>query len=234
MGCGMMRSPEKILIFLLSALAVLSLWVCGIALADVYDDFSRSGIDTDKWTLSGTPGLFTQSEGRLRFFGKKNAAQTLESTITFEPGFFRIEFYDFYSSNDALPGRGIGSYLALGLGPRVNYVRVLRGRVRSGGYFEANHFTDNNLQLWHLPTAVGFGQLGLYYDGSTVSLFYNIGLDANKGWQMVGPRITPGWDSSPKLFISGYPGADGRTRFAVDNVEYVPAPLPSTLLKRLK
>jgi hypothetical protein len=170
----------------------------------------------------------------LNFFGKKDAGESLISTKSFQAGFFRIEFYDFYSTNDAPSGRGMGSFVALGLGPRDNYVRMLRGRVGTGGYFEGNYFTNNGLKLWYDPTLVGFGQLGLYYDGSTVGFFYNIGLDPDKGWQRVGPRVTPGWISSPQLFISGYPGASGLTKFTVDNVEYTPLPLPPSLLKRLE
>jgi hypothetical protein len=142
-----------------------------------------------------------------------------------------MEFYEFYSTNDAPPGRG---YVALGLGPRDNYVRMLRGRVNTGGYFEANHFANNRLQLWYEPTTVASGQLALYYDGSTVSFFYNIGLNLDRGWQRVGPRVTLGWNSSPTLFISRYPGASGRTTFTVDNVEYLAEPFPPSLLRRLE
>lgn len=228
------RSRAKALICLLSTFVAVSLLLCSTAGAIVYDDFSSDGIDTSKWTISGTPGLFSQSNGRLHFSCKRDAGESLVSTMSFMGGFFRVEFYDFYSTNDAPPGRGMGSYAALGLGPTDSYVRILRGRVSSGGYFEANYFANNTLQLWHLPTAVAFGQLGLYYDGSTVSFFYNIGLDPDKGWQRVGPRVTPGWISPPKLFIRGYPGASGRTTFAADNVEYTPVPLPPSLLRRLE
>ena len=208
--------------------------LCGVAGAEIYDDFNSDGIDTSKWTISGTLGLFSQTNGRLLFFCKTDAGESLVSTKSFGPGFFRMEFYDFYSTNDAPPGRGLGSYAALGLGPRDHYVRMLRGRVVTGGYYEANYFSNNALQLWYVPTADGSGQLGLYYDGSTVSFFYNIGLNPEKGWQRVGPKVTPGWNSPPKLFIRGYPGGDGRTRFAADNVEYLPLPLPPALLKRLE
>ena len=208
--------------------------LCAIAEASIYDDFSGDVIDNSKWTISGRPGLFSQSKGRLRFFCKKDEGQSLVSTASFGAGFFRIEFYDFYSTNDAPAGRGKGSFAALGLGPRDNYVRILRGRVSTGGYFEANHFVNNSLQLWYLPTMTGSGQLGLYYDDSTVSCFYNNGLDPEKGWQRVGVKITPGWKTDPQLFISGYPGPSGRTSFTAANVEYMPIPLPPALLKKLE
>jgi hypothetical protein len=238
MGCGLVRSTEKVSICLLPVFIAVSLLFCSIAGAEVYDDFSSENMDTSKWTIrstpSGTPGLFTQSKGRLHFSCKTDAGESLVSTTSFTAGFFRIEFYEFYSTNDAPPGRGMGSFVALGLGPRDNYVRMLRGRVSTGGYFEANYFANNRLQLWYDCTAVAFGQLGLYYDGSTVSFLYNIGLNPGKGWQRVGPRVTPGWNSSPPLFISGYPGASGRTTFAVDNVAYLPVPLPPSLLRSLE
>jgi hypothetical protein len=230
-------SAQKVSICLLSVFVTVSVLFCNITRAEVYDDFSSENIDTTKWTIhsttGGTPGLFTQSKGRLHFSCNRDVGESLVSTKSFAPGFFRIEFYEFYSTNDAPPGRGMGSFLALGLGPRDN-VRMLRGRVSTGGYFEANHFANNRLQLWYESTMVAFGQLALYYDGSTVSFFYNIGLNPEKGWQRVGPRVTPGWNSSPTLFISGHPGASGRTTFAVDNVEYLPAPLPPSLLRRLE
>lgn len=223
---------------MLSVFVAVSVLFCNTTRAEVYDDFSSENIDATKWmirsTPGGAPGLFTQSKGRLHFSCNRDAGEGLVSTTSFAAGFFRIEFYEFYSTNDALPGRGMGSYLALGLGPRDNYVRMLRGRVSTGGYLEANHFTNNSLQLWYEPTMVAFGQLALYYDGSTVSFFYNIGLNPDRGWQRVGPRVAPGWNSSPTLFISGYPGASGRTSFAVDNVRYLPLPLPPSLLRRLE
>jgi hypothetical protein len=238
MGCGSAGRNENALVCLLSVFVAVSILLWSSAWADVYDDFSSKDIDTTKWmirsTPGGTPGLFTQSKGRLHFSCSKDAGESLVSTTSFTAGFFRIEFYDFYSTNDAPSARGMGSFVALGLGPRDNYVRMLRGRVGTGGYFEANYFANNKLQLWYDPTAVAFGQLGLHYDGSTVSFFYNIGLDPERGWQRVGPRVTPGWTSSPTLFISGHPGASGRTTFAVDSIEYLPVTLPPSLLRGLE
>ena len=173
-------------------------------------------------------------KGVCIFRATRMLAESLVSTKSFTAGFFRIEFHDFYSTNDAPSGRGMGSFVALGLGPRDTYVRMLRGRVGTGGYFEANYFANKKLQLWYDPTEVVFGQLGLYYDGSTVSYFYNTGLDPERGWQRVGPKVTPGWASPPTLFISGYPGPSGRTNFAVGNIEYLPLHLLPSLLKILQ
>jgi hypothetical protein len=223
---------------MMAVLIALSVLVCSTAWAEIYDDFSSKDIDTTKWTIRSSPGvapgLFSQSKGRLQFSSNKDVGESLVSTKVFAAGFFKIEVHDFYSTNDAPSGRGMGSFVALGLGPRDTYVRMLRGRVGTGGYFEANYFANKRLQLWYDPTEVTFGQLGLYYDGSTVSYFYNIGSDPDRGWQRVGPKVTPGWASPPTLFISGYPGPSGRTSFAVDNIEYLPSPLPSSLLKILQ
>lgn len=226
---------KKLLFFVF--VAVSTLLYC-VAKAEVYDDFRGENIDLSKWTIQSapgvTPGLFTQSKGRLHFSCNRDVGESLVSTRSFGAGFFRMELSKFYSSNDAQPGRGLGSYVALGLGPRENYVRMLRGRVITGGYFEANYFANNSLQLWYEPTAADAGQLALYHDGSTISFFYNNGLDPDKGWQRVGPRVTPGWNSSPTLFIKGYPGASGRTTFDVHKVEYLPLPLPPSLQKKLE
>ncbi len=215
-----------------------SVLFCSAAGAEVYDDFRGENIDLSRWTIQSTPGvpsgLFTQSKGRLHFTCNRDIGESLVSTRSFGAGFFRLEFSHFYSSNDAQPGRGLGSYLALGLGPRENYVRMLRGRVITGGYFEANYFSDNSLQLWYENTAADSGQLALYYDGSKVSFFYNNGSNPERGWQRVGPKVTPVWDSPPALFIKGYPGANGRTTFDVHKVEYLPLPLTPSLQKKLE
>jgi hypothetical protein len=219
-----------------AVIVALSMLVCSTAWAEIYDDFSGKEIDAAKWAIrsspGGSPGLFTQSKGRLYFSCNKDVGESLVSKKGFASGFFRVEFHDFHSTNDAPSGRGWGSFAALGLGPRDTYVRMLRGRVGTGGYFEANYFTNKRLQLWYDPSEVTFGQLGLYFDGSAVSYFYNAGLDPGKGWQRVGPKVTPGWATPPTLFISGYPGPSGRTSFAVDNIEYLP--LPASLLKILE
>jgi hypothetical protein len=221
-----------------SLFLVVSVLFCSEARAEVYDDFRGENIDLSRWTIQSTqgspPGLFTQSKGRLHFSCNRDVGESLVSTRSFGAGFFRIEFGEFYSSNDAPSGRGMGSYVALGLGPKDNYVRMLRGRVITGGYFEANYFSNNSLQLWYEKTAAGSGQLALYYDGSMVSFFYNNGLNPDKGWLRVGPRVTPNWNSPPTLFIKGYPGASGRTTFDVHKVEYLPLPLPPSLQKRLE
>jgi hypothetical protein len=142
---------KEISILMFAVFVAGSVLFCSTTRAEVYDDFSAENIDTSRWTIGSTPGatagLFTQSKGRLYFSCNRDVGESLVSTKSFGVGFFRVEFSDFYSTNDAPPRRKMGSYVALGLGPKDNYARMLRGRVITGGYFEANYFTNNSLQL---------------------------------------------------------------------------------------
>ena len=80
LGRGFVHSTEKISICLLSVFVAVSVLLCSPAGAEVYDDFSSENIDTTKWTIrstpGGTPGLFTQSKGRLHFFCKTDRSRS--------------------------------------------------------------------------------------------------------------------------------------------------------------
>ena len=207
----------------------------------MYDDFSSPSIDTDLWRISDPDGLFSQSGGQLHFASQDiSVGASLTSRTSLGPSFFSMDFNRFVSDNTSPPNQGEGSFAALGLGTRdTTFVRMLRGRVVSAdyGYFEANYYDGTDLHVWWVPTQVTSGQLGLLYDGSMVSFFYNDGIS---GWQMIdtsgvdtnGNTVTvaPLWSSPPPLFISGTPGGSGITNFAVDKVEYAPVPEPSTML----
>jgi hypothetical protein len=246
MDCGFKRSSEKVLICLLLTFIAVSLLFCTAAEAYIYDDFSNAGIDISKWMISDPGSLFSQpGDGQLYFYSdnslgvKPPPGGALISTTSFTTGFFSMDFNNFYSSNISPGGQGLGSFAALGLGTKTDYVRMLRGRVVSEdwGYFEANYFDGTDLHVWYVYTDVTSGQLGLHYDGSVVSFFYNNGLD---GWQKLDTTVpdtkgktvtvTPGWVLPPPLFISGTPGASGVTSFAVDNVEYTAVPEPATMV----
>jgi hypothetical protein len=244
MNWGFKRSCGKVLIYLLSTFVAVPLFFCPNVGAYIYDDFSSAGIDTSKWTISDPKGLFDQpGDGQLYFNstgGTPPAGGSLMSTAFFTPGFFTMDFNHFFSSNTSPANQGLGSFAALGLGTKsTTYVRMLRGRVISENwdYFEANYFDGTVLHVWYVKTNVTSGQLGLYYDGSLVSFFYNNGLD---GWQRLdtsGPdtndetvTVIPAWSSPPPLFISGTPGGSGVTSFAADTVEYTPVPEPTTML----
>jgi len=140
-----------------------------------------------------------------------------------------MEFYDYASTNLEPAGSHRGAFAALGLGPHDNYVRIIRcqngvpttpeGPLEPYGVFEANYIEGGNVQVHYIPTDLTQGQLGLLYDGTKVSFYYNTGMDPDSGWQKILPDWAPGWTSDPTLFVSGY-DPSGTTSFSVDNVRY--------------
>lgn len=213
---------------LLAFLVVGPVILCNALDVSTYDDFIKPMIDTGKWIASDPSGLFSQCDGRLHFSSKSGVA-SLRSTVTFGPGFYSVHFGDFESTNISKSAAGQGSFLALGLGPRENCVRILRGRIIRGGYFEANLIVNKELRLWYDPAAESDtdGQLGLYYDGSTITFYYNRGSDPDQGWQTVGPKVPAPWSSAPTLFLSGNPGGSGTTTFTIKRVEHRVSPPPT-------
>ncbi len=225
------------LIFWLAAFFCASLLLCIDAQATIYDDFTASSIDTTKWTVTGTSGLFSQSDGQLHF-AATNDAGLLVSTSTFGSAFFSMEFYDFTSTNLQAPGSANGAFVALGLTDGTNFVRVMRDQNGSGttpiGVFEVNYNVGGEIKVYYITTNVTEGQLGLHYDGTRVTFYYNETLDPVNGWNNTGwsgglSEWNPNWTSNPKLFIRGRDLA-GTTSFSVDNVAYAPVPEPATLL----
>ncbi len=76
----------------------------------------------------------------------------------------------------------------------------------------------------------------MYYDGTTVSFFYDDGSGwENAGWYEDGSpsswtgQWSPGWNTDPKLFIRGY-DLTYSTSFKADNVTYCPVPEPGSIL----
>jgi hypothetical protein len=243
------RPHATALIPLLSLFVAASLLFCTAAGATLYDDFNGDGIDGSKWETFAAPGIFSQSGGQLHF-NATNAAGSVVSTSTFGAGFFSMEFYGFSSTNHEAPGSHNGAFAALGLGSPDNFVRIIRDQngvwnpqTQSYDYvevFEVNYIENGQIQVHYVYTGVTQGQLGLYYDGTKVTFYYNETLDPNTGWQNTGWRTpgqqgewigewTPNWTSDPTLFIRGYDLA-GTTSFSVDNVNHTPVPEPSALL----
>jgi hypothetical protein len=248
MRLGFIRLSGKILPYLPAFLLFsVSLFLAGPAEAFIIDDFSGPAIDTAKWkAVSDIPGqeYFSQHDGRL-YFSATQGAEKLVSTSAYGPGFFRMEFYDFYSTNLELPGSHKGAFAALGLAVGDNFVRIIRCQngdpitKATYGVFEVNYMIGSEIQVHYVPTTATQGQLGMYYDGSVVRFYYNTGLDPYSGWQNAGwitvgaggpfaGEWIPGWTSDPKLFIRGY-DLTYSTSFSVDNVEYRPVPEPSCL-----
>jgi hypothetical protein len=255
MNYGFGRSSEKVLICLLSVFVVVFLLFYTIAEADIYDDFSSLGIDSRRWTTSNPPVLFSQpGDGKLHFGPLTNAETTgtekIVSNGTFGPGFFSMKFCDFTSTNHEASRSRRGAFAALGLGmlegvePAKNFVRIMRdqngvrkifgkGAWDPIGVFEVNlrERESSKILVRYVYTDVTQGQLGLYYDGTNVTFYYNSGNGWKRTWKIEGEsgewggKWNPHWTSDPKLFIWGY-GLYGRTSFSVDNVEYTPGPNP--------
>lgn len=219
--------------FVRSVLAACLLASCGMAHAAVYDDFKGDQIDVQKWANQEGVDLFSQSHGRLHFPCKEHASQRMQSTAPFTPGFFQLEFRDYSSTNVSTAARGLGSYLAIGLAAGEERVRMIRGDVRRGGYFEANYFGTYGLQLWYVEENAEAGRLGLYFDGSSVSFHFKAGAASTNAWRKIGPTVSPTWTTLPRLYIAGSSGGSGCTRFSVIAVEHIAAPLPASLLKEL-
>jgi hypothetical protein len=227
---------------MLSLLWVASLSLSTTAAAYLYDDFNTgTTIDTAKWIMTNDPSsgtFFTQSGGLLSF-SADHGAGGLVSTRTFGPGFFSMEFYNFDSNNMQPPNSHEGAFAALGLTIGVDkFVRIIR--CQNGdpltnqvyGVFEVNFKVGTDLKVYYVPTTVNEGRLGMYYDGTTVTFFFDDGSGwQNTGWIESGTHIpwsgewAPGWISDPKLFIRGY-DMTYATSFSADNVEYCPVPEP--------
>ncbi len=239
MNSVLSRSFQGALVSIVSISAALFFLFCSISEATIYDDFNAGNIDGAKWTTAGTPGLFSQSGGRLHFAGTE-AYEMLVSTRTFGPSFFSMEFYDFSSTNLEPPGSHNGAFAALRLGPSNNFVRIIRDQNGVGdtpvGVFEVNYIENGEIQVHYVNTGVTQGKLGLSYDGTKVTFYYDDGTGwHHTGWKTPGQQgewigeWTPNWSSDPRLFVWGYDLA-GTTSFSVDNVEYTPIPEPSTIL----
>ncbi len=246
---GCVRSYVNVLILLLSLFFAVSILLCTAAGAAIYDDFHTNGIDSGKWSTSGTPGLFSQYDGQLHF-DATNAAGSVTSTRKFGAGFFSMEFYDFSSTNHEAPGSHDGAFAALGLVAEDDFVRIIRDQngvwnpqTESWDYpgvFEVNYIENGQIQVHYVNTEVTQGQLGLFYDGTRVSFYYNDTLDPNNGWRNTGWKTpgqqgewvggwAPNWAVDPALFVRGYDLA-GTTSFSVDNVQYTAVHEPATII----
>jgi hypothetical protein len=223
--------------------------------AYTYDDFNGTSIDAAKWTASKTnpsdPDYFTQSNGLLNFQVTAGNAAVVAAKQLPGPGFYSIQFYDFFSTNFEEPTSHRGAFLGLGLGTRNNFVRIIRCQnghkdsttnvITYYGVFEANYIqgktsTSDGVQVYVHTTNVNSGQLGLYYDGSKVTFYYNPDPTAETGWKTIrtdngdngavlqwDPHQEQYWSDPPSLYISGS-DISGTTGFKVDNVRYRPEP----------
>ena len=200
--------------------------------AAIYDNFTDSGIDSNKWIAAGT-GFTQPGDGYLHYSGATPVNEKLISTAIFASGIFTMPFADYSSDNDAPPGLGLGSVAALGLGSRNDgaWVRIERGQVMGtsiGQYIEVNWAFQINGDQWsniyvnYVQSDITSGELQLRYDGTDVTFFYRAArtdpwtrmvitgqggqpvLDANGQAQPL--VITPGWTTAVPMFIQAIPG----------------------------
>ncbi len=224
-------SPAKTIIALLTTLFTV-LFFSAASSAAVYDDFNNPGIDSNKWIVAGT-GFTQPGDGYLYYSGTTPVNEKLISTAVFTSGIFTMPFADYSSDNDASPGLGLGSVVALGLGSRNNgsWVRIERGQVLGtsiGQYIEVNWAFQINGDQWsnmyvnYVQSDITSGELQLRYDGTDVTFFYRAAktdpwtqmvitgqggqpvLDANGQVQPL--VITPGWTTAVPMFIQAIPG----------------------------
>jgi hypothetical protein len=168
---------------------------------------------------AGAGGAFSPGRDGLRF-GDAAARSAKLAGPAARPGFYVLTFHGYSSTNSSPGGRGLGSFVALGMGDPAHFVRVMRGNVHQGGYFEANAF-EGSLQIWYDQAGAEAGRLGLQWDGKQIAYYYSASTTGG-GWSKVGPTVAPGWSGTPRLFISANHGGSGITRFTVDAVTVAP------------
>jgi hypothetical protein len=224
-----LKSPvETFKVLLATLFAVVSFSVT--VDAAMYDDFADSGIDQNKWTFTST-GFTQPGDGYLHYSGNTPANEKLTSTMVFPSGVFTMPFADYSSNNNAPPGQGLGSVVALGLGSRDSgaWVRIERGQVlgtRVGQYIEVNWSFRISKDEWskiyvnYVQSDITSGFLQLRYDGTNVTFYYRT-LKTDPWTQMVITEggqpvlvngqtqplvITPGWPTPIPMFIQALPG----------------------------
>lgn len=217
-----------------------------VRVAHVLDAFEGTAIDTTRWTVVNSqpgPGPFTVSDGRLHFAYNAGGGG-IWSTETATPGFYSARFFDFTSSNCETPGSHKGAFGGLGLGPKENFVQVMRdqnGTLASDGscrrtsvfevlYVDPSVGGDGIRSIWSgTPPTVTSGRLGLFFDGTFVTFYFSPDPYSDTSWQTMkvpGGGVlqwAPGWTAAPAVFVRGWDPA-GTTSFSVDDVAYTPDP----------
>jgi hypothetical protein len=142
-------------------------------------------------------------------------------------------------------GQGLGSIAGFGLGSKSlnNWVRLMRGQVKGGGYIEVNWVVPNEpnhpIHVNWIPSEIRDGFLQMRYDGIAVTFFYRvkrtdpwiqIPITGSNGHPSSNPRpliLKPGWETKVPLFITGFPGGKASDHYAlsfkVNRVDVVPA-----------
>ena len=209
----------------------------------IIDNFSGGAIDRTKWDILNDKAgkdVFTQSGNRLHVSVTAGSG-ALRSTKTVGPGFYTMRFEDYSSSNMEEPGSHKGAFIGLVLGPKDNFVRIMRcqngrrspsrGEDPVVGVFEANYIdkAKGGVQVFISRTKATAGRLGLYFDGSKVIFYYNPDVRSDKGWQVMKQsggkdlQWEPHWTEPPTLSVSTS-DPSGTTTGCVIDVEYRLAP----------
>jgi hypothetical protein len=232
------KSPVKTIMVLLTTLLAV-LFFTTTAGAAIYDDFAGPGIDQNKWTVTSS-GFSQPGDGYLYYSGATPVKEKLTSTKVFPSGIFTMPFAEYLSDNNAPPGEGLGSVMALGLGSTESgaWVRIERGQVLGtsiGQYIEVNWSFRNSNGEWskiyvnYVQSVITSGFLQLRYDGTNVTFYYRT-LKTDPWTQMVitgqGGRpvldakgqtqpliVTPGWTTPIPMFIQALPGGDDSTPY---------------------
>jgi len=225
------KLPAKNITVLLVALFVV-LFFFSAANAALYDDFTGSGIDTTKWTVTGNG--FTQpgdGDSYLYYNGTTSNNAKLTSTALYTSGIFTMPFDDYVSNNNAPAGQGLGSVVALGLGSIGSgaWVRIERGQVLGssiGQYIEVNWAIQSDggqIYVNYIQSGITSGDFQLRYDGTNVAFFYRThetdpwtqmvitgqgGLPVLADGNTQPLVITPGWATAVPVFIQAIPGGN--------------------------
>lgn len=207
------------------------------AQAYVYDDFDGSGINSSLWVSGGMSGLFSQpGDGDLHFLdatGGLGYYQNLRSLSRQDmPFFVSMEFSDFQAIN-SYPAPFAGSGPILWIGYTSNSIRIYEyidtAANPSRGFYAIQRFQDGEVVTKvHLgevvETEATSGRLGIGYDGTIASLWYDEGLGG--GWQLF-TTVAPGFTNDPYFSIQGYNEYGTYLNFQVEQVQLTPVPVPA-------
>lgn len=224
-------------IFLVAAVLVL---FSAPAQAYVYDDFTGTGIDyTNRWVDRGEDyGLFSQpGDGNLHFDDSTGGQMDLirSKSRWNMPFFVSMQYSNFQGYNNS-SGDFSGSAAQLWIGHTDAGVLMYEGTHEFyGKYFWAILY--NRLDPVHpiqihltespILTNVTSGWLGIGYDGTQASVWYDEG--KGQGWQLLA-TCNPGFTENPFFGIRGYDDFGEYLNFQVDQVQLNPVPLPAGVL----
>jgi hypothetical protein len=204
------------------------------AQAYVYDDFNGQGINTSLWSDRGPmPGLFSQpGDGYLHFedmTGGIGFYQTLRSfSRQTAPFFVSMQFSDFQAVNSSTnPFGGSGPVLIIGDGTNsiVVYEYIDTVATPPQGFRAKTTIDGVTMGYEAIPTTAKSGWLGIGYDGTQATCWYNDGT----GWHQL-ITVNPGFANPPYFFIRGYNEYGTSLSFKVDQVQINPVPLPPGVL----